>query len=618
MRKLVKILVPAVILIVAVVLILFYKGNQPTYKDFLVTTPSGESIVLDKPGFIQSKGIGVYTMEGTITMNAWGSRVFRIIPDDRIEMLQVNGVTASLAKLTAVQRRDYDKGFQYDLSSYLRTGENSFVARYYDRGGLMGVSLSSEISGAYSVIVLLLGFIVVVAIFMYWAKCVNLAPPVLIIFFFAIVIRAFYFSQTGVDERGHDMGDHVGYTKYLAEHWTLPPVDYAVGGAFFHPPLSYYLGAVVYKATKIIEPNNNMVMFRVQQFFCLTCSLGFLLYGLLVLQDVMLKRSDIESPLIKRRWLSWLRESSGRQALIFSAALFAFWPTGIIHSARIGNDPLLYAFFAAGLYYILRWYRSNSNKDLIVASVLAAAATATKANGEILIAVLGLLALVRMVRTREWLFYLKRSIIPLLIVIPAIAITVGPALILKFEGKREKLYIDNLDGISTANLVGNTAANYLWFDAKVFVTEAFTDPYDDRYGRQYFWNYLGKTGLIGEFKYEYPVGVNCAIILSALSIFMFFYVLAGLYLLPSGQVVAIAPILLAGGLLWVGVTYMRMTFPANIDFRYIVPILITICSLYGMSIVQFERIGARRAVQIGKVLAGLFVATSIIFITAVD
>lgn len=618
MKLAIRFLIPLFIIIVGAVLIGFYKWNQPQYIDFAVISPSGEKTVIKGPEFIESSGVGTYTMTGTIVMNAWGSRVFRIIPDDRIESLQVNGTRISLAKLSPHQRKDYDKGFQYDLSPYLHTGENQVVAKYFDRGGLMGLVLAVEVSGSYSAIIIFMGFILISILFFYWAKRIGVVPPVLFIFVIAIAIRVFYFSQTGVDERGHDMGDHFAYTKYLAEHWAPPPVDYAVGGAFFHPPLSYYLGAVVYKATKLIEPHNNMVAFRVQQFFCMTCAIGFLLYGLRILQEIFLKRSDVDSGLIRRRWYRWLLESNTRQALIFSAALFAFWPTGIIHSARIGNDPLLYSLFAAGLYYILLWYRNNSNKDLIIASALAAAATMTKANGEILIAVLGLLGLIRMIRTREWLFYLKRSIIPLLIVIPAIAITVGPALILKFEGKREKLYIDNLDGISTANLVGNTAANYLWFDAKIFVTEAFTDPYDDRYGRQYFWNYLGKTGLIGEFKYPYPVGVNCAIALSALSIFMFFYILAGLYLLPSGQALAIAPILLAGGLLWAGVTYMRMTFPANIDFRYIVPILITICSLYGMSIIQFERIGARRAVQIGKMLAGLFVATSIIFIATVD
>ncbi|MDZ4263239.1 MAG: phospholipid carrier-dependent glycosyltransferase [Pseudomonadota bacterium] len=295
-------------------------------------------------------------------------------------------------------------------------------------------------------------------------------------------------------------------------------------------------------------------------------------------------------------------------------ALFAFWPAAIIHSVRIGNDPMLYFLFTASLYHITRWYRHDQKRDLMIASLVGAAAILTKANGEILVAVLGVIGLYKMISTKQWATYFKMAIAPCFIMLLAVAITVGPGLILKMQGKRDKLYIDNIDGLSQANLVGNTAANYFWFDAKTFITEPFTDPYDDRMGRQFFWNYLGKTGLFGEFKYPALLNVNTAVICSFLAVLMFIYMLFGIYRMAKEDFKRMAPVLLSGFFLWAGVTYMRMTFPANIDFRYIVPIILTFCALYGVSILRFQQQGATRLANVGLTMSALFSLSALIFI----
>ena len=253
----------------------------------------------------------------------------------------------------------------------------------------------------------------------------------------------------------------------------------------------------------------------------------------------------------------------------------------------------------------------------MIAALVGAAAILTKANGEILVAVLGVVGLYKMIKTKQWATYFKMAIAPCLIMLVAVAITVGPGLILKMQGKRDKLYIDNIDGLSHANLVGNTASNYFWFDAKIFITEPFTDPYDDRMGRQFFWNYLGKTGLFGEFKYPSKLSVNAAVSTSFFAVLMFIYTLLGIYHMAKEDFKRMAPVLLSGFFLWAGVTYMRMTFPANIDFRYIVPILISVCALFAISIIKFEQSGAVRMANVGRSLAVLFTLSSILFITGI-
>lgn len=617
-------------LIISSLLIIAYifASIQPTFSNLAITSPSGKTQSLETPRFIESFESGVYRLAGTITLTQQSSPVLRIIPDDEIYSLSINGQPVNLNVISAEQRKDYSKGFMYDLKAYLMEGDNQFEISYYDRGGLMGIVISAEPNERSVRFFYLLATAIALLLSAKILKAINASLPVRAIFFAALVIRIMYFSVTPSDVRDHDMGDHIGYTEYLAKNWTLPPVEFATGGAFFHPPLYYYSGAILYKATQLIEPTNKVIIYRVQQMLSLCYALGYVLFGLLILQELLSRyrkaNNDSPIPLIDSETNRWKRtvirmQHSLKHDNLFwvIGALFALWPVGIVHSVRIGNDPMLYFLASASLYYIIRWYRSDRYKDLIVASLIGAAAVLTKANGEILIAVLGVIGLYKMIKTKAWAYYFKIAVVPCILMLCAVAITVGPALILKMQGKREKLYIDNIDGISTANLVGNTAANYLWFDAKIFITEPYADPYDDRMGRQFFWNYLGKTGIVGEFKYPKLISINTTTICSFLAIVMFIYTIAGIYNMRKSDFREMAPILLFGFFFWAGVTYMRMTFPANIDFRYILPILITICALYAISIVSFERNGAIRMANLGKAIAILFTVIGTIFILTI-
>lgn len=603
---------------------------QPSFSDFTLTTPSGNTQAVASPGFMQSHESGVYRLAGTIEMSKSSSSILRIIPDDEILALTVNQKNVDLNRIPHEQRKDYNKGFIYDLSDYLQEGKNQIEILYSDQGGMMGIVISAEGDANFAKLTYLLLTIFAILIALKLVNTLKFSTPIKVLFIGALVIRLVYFMVTPGDVRDHDLGDHIGYSEYLTQHWMPPPVDYATGGAFFHPPLYYYTGAIVYKATQLIEPNNKVAIFRVQQLLSLIYSMGFVLFGLMILNELLslYRKPKIEAEPINPAHAQEVQEKPGfiqrlcksfkeDSLLWIIGALFAFWPVAIIHSVRIGNDPLLYFLFTASLYYIVRWYRHDQKRDLMIASIVGAAAILTKANGEILVAVLGVVGLYKMINTKQWATYFKMAIVPCVVMLLAVAITVGPGLMLKMQGKRDKLYIDNIDGLSQANLVGNTATNYFWFDVKIFITEPFTDPYDDRMGRQFFWNYLGKTGLFGEFKYPSLMSVNTAVSTSFIAVLMFIYMICGLYYMAREDFKRMTPILLSGFFLWAGVTYMRMTFPANIDFRYIVPILVTFCGLYAVSILSFERIGATRMANIGKTLSVLFSVSSVLFILGI-
>lgn len=614
-----KLFIAQLLLLVFLIGGVFYSIHsiQPTFSDFTLISPSGKIEPTEFPFFKESTESGHYRTYGKITLTPLSGKVYRITPDDEILSLSINNTPIDLSTVPPHLRRDYNMGFTYDLTPYLRVGENAVEIIYSDGGGKMGIIMSAVGSKAFTNTLYVLILLIAVLVAHQLLALAKVKTSIKILFMGALLIRLFYFAVTPPEVREHDLGDHFGYTEYLSEHWLPPSVDHAVGGAFFHPPLYYYTGALVYKITRFIEPHNKFSAYRVQQLLSFVYSMGFVFFGLLILDKLLALYhpptqgenafSGIQPvhPSTKQHHLFWI-----------IGALFAFWPVSIIHSARIGNDPLLYFLYSASLYFIMQWYFHDKKRDLMLATFIGAAAIVTKANGEILVAVLAIIGLYKMIKTRRWKDYFKLAIIPGFVLFTAVAITVAPGLILKLQGKRDKLYIDNIDGLSHANLVGNTAANYFWFDAKVFITEPFTDPYDDRMGRQFFWNYLGKTGLFGEFKYSTLTHINTAIFSSFLAVLMLLYTIAGIYHMRKQDFKNLAAILLSGFFLWAGVTYMRMTFPANIDFRYIVPILITFCALYAVSIIQFERLGAARMALIGKVMSVLFSLSGIMFILA--
>jgi hypothetical protein len=636
LRSIAKSKTTYLILVILGVIFLASRLAQFNYSDFALTYPSGKVESVKFPAFAQSFESGVYKLNGTIEMGRFASTRVRIVPDDEILALTINKMPVDLSGVPYQERRDYTKGFIYDLKPYLHAGKNEAEIVYSDQGGLMGVVFSSLGDAWFNNIIYGLLSLIGLLLAHKFYTLTRFKTSIKILFLAGLFIRILYFAATPPDVRDHDLGDHTGYIEYLAEHWVPPPVEQAMGGAYFHPPLYYYTGAIVYKVSQVFLPNNKFAIFRVEQALSLVYSMGFVLFGLLILNHLIPEqkkepslakpyqpfRASFNHRQAHHKKQSTIQSDSHSMRALFNTyglfwvicALFVFWPSAVIHSVRIGNDPLEYFLFTASLFYICCWYSDDKKRDLIIASLVAAAAIVTKANGEILIVVLGIVGLYKMIKSKQYANYSKLAIVPGFILFVAVAITATPALLLMHEGKRTNVYIANITEVSSANVVGNTAANFFWFDAKIFLTEPYPDPYDDRMGRQFFWNYLGKTSLFGEFRYPKLIQANLAIFSSFLEILMFVYVVFGIYTLSKNDFKRLAPVLLSGFFLWFGITYMRVTYPVNIDFRYIVPILVTFCALYSVTIQNFQKSGALRLANIGITMALLFTASGIIFI----
>lgn len=252
---------------------------------------------------------------------------------------------------------------------------------------------------------------------------------------------------------------------------------------------------------------------------------------------------------------------------------------------------------------------------LLKGAIFTALAVAAKANGAILVALGGIVLLtVWFVHKKPDIVPLiKKGIAPVLIIFGALVLTFYPGIALKLSGDRTHLYIDNITNIPATLQTGNKAGNYLWMDLKTFIAKPYTSPYTDEFGRQYFANYLSKTGLIGEWWFEGDLAENSVGIISFSYLLLLVFFVVGLYHYSRRDYLNVSPLLWAYVLLLASIYYMRMTFPANIDFRYITPALLPFSILYNFGTIRLWAAGHGRLALTATAIQIVFIIGSLLF-----
>ncbi len=590
------------------------------FKNVTMTGPDGKSEAVKMPFNELSKAPGAYIFSGILSAGPFQPNWAQIVPDDIIIYIKINDQQVSLQGIGPDELKDYMRGFPINLGKYLHPGDNKFEIKIEDYGGRFGVGVfNSSVGLTYLILYSLLTVFFIMLLYEV-LTLFKMDKKIVLLLLAGLLVRFVYLSGTSFETRTHDVSAHIAYVVYLAEHVSLPPIEWAAGGAWYHPPVYYATAAVVYSAAMLISNHNIFTAYLVLQLYSVFCMMGFLYFSILIIRRfVNMIKADFKEPAPQGGKFS-LKKIFGKGALftrdnftILISSILVFWPVNVIHSARIGNDCLMYFLYAVGLFYALEWHIKEDNKYLVLSCVFTALATLTKTNAMFVFFILGIVFILRFLRDRDWKAYAKMAVVPIVIFIVTISAAYYQGVILKIEGKRDRLFISNIHLLSEANLVGNTASNYFWFDSKIFITEPFTSPFDDRLGRQYFWNYLWKTGLFGEFDYSPPVCRNTAVMISFLFICMFLYIIGGLFLMTKEDFKEHLVLILNFILLWLAITYLRISFPANIDFRYIVPILITFSAFMGYSVIKYRKKGWVKMEAIGYILISAFVILSIIF-----
>jgi hypothetical protein len=522
----------------------------------------------------------------------FGARSIAIVPDDHFQSLSIDGVDVSLAGIPPGKLADWRYGFTLNIAPYVHEGDNVIVARVRNEGGPGGLDLHADACEWQQIVELALGLAAMFALAAALLRRFGVAWPHVLTVLVAIGVRYAYLAVTPWDLRHHDGVQHLEYIEYLLAHHELPKPDQ--GYMFFQPPTYYVLSALQWAALRAMGASRELLLWSLQV-QSLALELGFALISIATAR-LFLRRVP--------------------PALL--AALVLLWPSSIVHAVRVGNDDLAYLFFAASFYFTSRWWVLGIRRDVLWASLFATLGVLTKVNdlvafAVLLLAIVGRLALLE--HDRRILEYLRRLSIATSGLVVAVAASLGVALREWLAGRRQHLLASNANSNPVLLLVGDHAKNYLWLDLPTFLKQPFTSPWDDAGGRQWFWNYLLKTSLFGEFDYPNPWLRRLAVLISALLLAMIVQLLVGTAFVRRRQWLDGMP-LLASALLWVAsLASLRITAPRSCsnDFRYILPVILPCAYAYVRSEMRWRERGWRFVPAASAGLGWLFVASSIAF-----
>jgi 4-amino-4-deoxy-L-arabinose transferase-like glycosyltransferase len=608
-----KLILAMTIFLQAAILVAMLLMSKVKYENFVLTDEEGSAMFVEFPysakSLKESGGDTTYTiykyeLKGKIHLNILSPRYYKIIPDDQILSLTINEKEVSLDSIPESKKRDYRNGFAINLSKYLQNGENSIEIKFEDSGGLMGIKMQPLVKGIGNIVFYLLSFSFLISILFIFPKKIFLPKRYSFILFIAIVMRIVYLSATDFDTRAHDTYAHLEYIQHFVKNWSLPNVDQAKGSAFFHPPLYYFSSALIYSGISLLTDNNTGYIYFSLQIFSLLASIGFVFFGIQETRLIFAYFIKKDS-LLLQKILPWI-----------CCLLIALWPSGILHSVRIGNDPLFYFLFAAASYSWTSLYLRGKSKYLLMATFFTAFAILTKVNAIFLLPVVIILFLSKAIAGKFSFSKenLKGGLLASLAIMIALGFATYPGIKLKFSGERETFYVSNINNVSSALRVRNNLENILWLDVKTFVNKPFTSPWEDEYGRQHFPNYLGKTALFGEWQYKGIVLHNIAVAISIIALLMVAISIISLFKMPLNNIGILLPVLCTSLFLLCGITYMRVTFPVNIDFRYILPIIVPFSIFYNYGINLSLSEGKQRFAVFAIFLELLFCLLSFWFI----
>ena len=518
--------------------ILSYAFN-PEIKN-VVLHRQGVDSAMTMPVSIPMESGENFSVDMDVSAGFAGDFALNIHPDDCVTDLVVNGVRLPFQNYSGYC--NWNQGFVLSKAEIVKnlgkdTSDFHVQMSLINGGGLGGVTAVVDGGGFMLVLFSVIFFVLLVAFVFSIGTRFKIRRSLLLIFVIGLLLRIGYTNETFFDKRGHDVGGHVHYMKIIAEENRVPASNEC--WTCYHPPVYFVLSAGVWKMANLTHcfPQNAVKWF---DFLISLVALGF---GLACLANIL-----------------------NGAPLSAAALLWSVWPSFVLASPRLGNDVLFYAMHAVALWGCLKYLRTNYGKYFIVAVVAAFIAYWTKSTAVVTFGVLGLTFLMQFCKhPRLW----SRSERVAAGIFVAAAITVA-CVALTHD------VVGNAGGNDDTVLVRNVPGNFFFFDLQTFLTKPYTDPWHDELGRQYFWNYLAKTSLFGEFKLlETSKGIALASFISTCFVALLGFGLRGLWISRWDKVQVL--IAVQAFLFFAAMITLRLKYPFSCsnDFRYIVPVLLS-------------------------------------------
>ncbi len=198
--------------------------------------------------------------------------------------------------------------------------------------------------------------------FLIYAKLIKkLDLPLIIraIIFSGICLRISYTIFTGPGTRTYDVyrekWGHLEYIKYIAQNFSLPPVNEC---QTYHPPLHHIISALAMNVSGHFTQNESIQIKLIQFVMVLLSSLTLVIfYG--ILKEM----------------------KCGNVVILTGVAFFAFHPNNIYFSSRINNDNTMLFFYTLAIYFLVKWVNNKSIKNIVLLSITSALAVLAKLSG---------------------------------------------------------------------------------------------------------------------------------------------------------------------------------------------------------------------------------------------
>jgi 4-amino-4-deoxy-L-arabinose transferase-like glycosyltransferase len=415
------------------------------------------------------------------------------------------------------------------------------------------------------------------------AQAATLRKTALIAIILAgIFIRIIYVEWTRFDTREHDVWSHIEYVQFVADNWTLP--DPHASSQFYHPPLYYFLTAPVLRLALDAGWERDAGLLAVQKISLL---LSIITYLIAVF---------IGSMLFDRK--------KDPRALPLYCAIMAVYPALVFYSARINNDALYQLEVFGGAALLLLYWQSKRARYWYLLWAVLGLGLLTKTHA-ILLAPLAL-ACITFIKKMTWQNKFKHA-----------ALGVGVMLLVGgwFHGLR---YINEHNSRTTlignvnilTNFVDNGPRAFLTFNPIQMVMHPYNDPFNDEARRQYFWEYLLRSGLFGEYNFgQERVALARAIVTAQLLLLLGIIWAAWNY---RKKMTTDLPVWLLTALVLLAHAAFRLFYPysSSQDFRYSI--------LLSLSIAYFSVLGIaqdRPAIKWARLAAALLlIITCVIFL----
>lgn len=537
---------------------------------------------------------------------------FVFVPDDHLVSIAVNGRDLSLAGLPAAKLDDYSKGFSLPVGRDLVEGDNVVVVRVLNRGaGPGGLDVHAEPKALAVTLTAALAALATIALLAAGMRIAGCGWPMTAIGGVGLALRLGYLWVTPMMVRAHDAAEHMEYVRYLLDHHCALPKA-ADGWAFYHPPVYYFIAAAIDRGLALAGIGPHYVEAALQ-LLSVAFDLGFCAFLAAAARLWLRRVPDAE---LGRRTL-------GREGLtVLCAALIVLWPANAMHSVRVGNDDLAYLWFGGAIYFGSRWWLGGPDarpRDFHVATAIAAIGVVTKSHCLILFVVLGLALVVRFfrdpgLRSSRVLAYLAPLV---LLFAVSTALDLHEALGAFFSGKQDYIFVGNAHRTNPALTLTNRPLYFLGFDFPTYLRTPFTSPWEDAKGREWFWNYLFKTSLFGEWEIKRPVVEHLATALSWAGLLMCPIAIWGAVRRRGTELLDDLPLVAMVLMLVGGLAGQRLQTPVfHGDFRYALPSIGPLSYWY----VRAAGAQAARGTVWGACVAGLgwaFVVTAAAFVAAI-